>query len=802
MPPRPAPGPASAGSDGGEAAVRRKLADLVARKRYSEAIRVRGQALLRRPELDLRPSESQLWCLEGRQAAEQGQAKRAEAAFRKAMVPGQEGEPLERLARLWVDQGQIPRALALLEEAFAANRLPKAHAGAYLKVLLLAGETERARNLVRNQPKRFQGHQLHWVAGVLHLLEGDPASARRQFAVMAGPATMGDHGSVWRAWASLEMGDPKAAADDLDPPVHPAMVAVALDLAARTGQPPGELVNLSRRDLPRREEALALTLLHHLRQNNHLSAGQLLLANERTLLASLPELVSLRRPLLVLAGQQAVERESPEDAIACWRPIVDRPAFDPELALRLYPLLDAEDDGRHTPECERLVSQLLAWLRRTARANPSAWPEPLLSSTVARLHCWQVDQTIKLGEGQRALRALGEAERLAPDLPDVIGRRGLIAYMKDDNEAATALLWDALEGGCQALHLYEILEELLETAGQQSEVARLRRVHGPRFGALPALEAESMVGVPAWLEALSHATLREMAVALRNSSEPGAGLDALRVLLEHVSPPAGAATGKVPLALPGASDRWDALLAALSPADQVEALTAILVAIRRFCRRTGKPITSEVARRQAQLEAHAARTDTPQGEAALRALLLLHGLGLKASEEPGTEAARLLRRARQPQRTLPMALFDLRLFASTKPWRAVVDDLRRQDPDNPLLTLALATMERNGSFAHGQRHGEAFDQARRQQDGVALAACNRELWWADRHPAKSIGRPSRLMGGLEWDRLVDMLDIEALVRQIVREKGGGELSEEQLQKIMPLIQPELRQVLADAWKQL
>lgn len=796
MPPRSTP--AAAGSSGDDPALRRKLADLVAKKRYSDAIRVRGQALLRRPDLDLQPSEAQLWCLEGRQAAAQGQAKRAEAAYRKAIALEPEGEALERLARLWIDQGHSPQALTLLEEAFAAGRLPKDQAGAYLKLLVLAGETERARALIRDQPHRFQAHQLHWAAGIVQLLEGDPASARRHFAQVVGPVSLGDHGAIWRAWASLEAGDHAAAAAALKPVDHPAKAAVALDLAARTGQPPLDLIDPSRVEGAHREKALALTLLHHLRQGNLLSAAQLLLANERPLLACLPELASLRRPLLVLAGQQALERGAPREAMACWRPIVDRPAFDPELALRLYPVLDANDDGDHLQECDRLVTQLLTWLRRDARANPSAWPEPLLSHTLARLHCWQADQTIQLGEAPRTRRAVAEALRLAPDLADVIGRRGLLAFLDEDNATAIPLLWQAMEGGCQSPLIYQVLEELLDTPGQEAEMARLRREHGPRFGfsAGPDLGGT----LPAWLEALGQPNLPSMARVLGQTLDTSSGTDALRLFLEHVPLAEGgstrASTGKVPLALPAASDRWDALLASQPPTGQVEALTAILVAIQRFCRRAGKAITSQIARRLAELEEQATRADTPEGEAALRALLLLHGLGLKRSEAPGPEAARLLRRARQPQRTLPLALLDLRLFASTRPWRPLVDDLRRQEPHNPLLTLALATMERPGSYLYAEAAREAFDQARRQQDGGALAACRREQWWVDTRPARTPRRPAPWLSGVDWEQLFDTMDFESMVRQLVREQGKGEMSPEELERLMPEILPHVKRVMA------
>jgi tetratricopeptide (TPR) repeat protein len=159
MPSRRPPSPA--GSGGKEQSLQRKLADLVARRSYSQAIRLREQALRRQPELELQPGEAQLWCLEGRQALEERQPQRAETALATAMALGLHGEPLYLLARLRLDHGQPEQALALLQEGFEEGTLPKDYAGAYLKMLLLSGRQERVRELIRDQPRRFQAQQIH-----------------------------------------------------------------------------------------------------------------------------------------------------------------------------------------------------------------------------------------------------------------------------------------------------------------------------------------------------------------------------------------------------------------------------------------------------------------------------------------------------------------------------------------------------------------------------------------------------------------------------------------------------------------
>jgi tetratricopeptide (TPR) repeat protein len=796
--------PSTAGNAGEHQLLQAKLANLVTRQRYSQAIRVREQALRRHPDLDLRPGEAQLWCLEGRQALAEGQPQRAETALTKAVDLGLPGEPHYLLARLWLERGQPERGLALLQESFEAGTLPVEYAGAYLKLLLISGQPERVRDLVRQQPKRFQSQQIHWAAGVLSLQAGDFTNARRQFRQMTGPASPGDFGGVWRAWAALEAGDATAAAAALQKADHPASRAVALSLAARTDQRPGELLELERRDLPRRELALALNLLHQLRQQNLLNAGLLLLSHERPLLAAVPELAALRRPLLLLAGQQALEREAPNEAIRCWRPIVDRPCLDPDLALRLYPLLD-QGGEEHWPEAERLASQLLGWVRRSARDNSAAWPQPLLSHTQARLHCWQTDQHLRLGMRQQVRRSAEQAQQLAPELPDVIGRQGMLAYVMGEDSRAISLLWQALDNGCRGNTVYDVLDEALEESGQQAERLRLQREHGPSFGFTPQPAGEQAV-LPTWLDALSQDDAPSMATKLSLTPERGPVLEVLRIFVDHVLPPGGSANGgpasfdprKVTLDLVPATIRWDTLIAALPATDRVQAITAILVATHRFAVRTGKAMRGQIESRLAELEELAAEPGTAHAEQALQNLLLLAGLRLRRQEALRQEAARLLRRSHQPERLLSRALLDLHLLTTTKPWQAIVDDLHRQDPQNPLLLLALATMQRTFTTPYERLADQAFGLARRLQDGEALAACRRERWWAEESDDRKIARlrAQSMQQHPGWQQLIDSFDIRGMLEAKAREEGMEPISEEQLQAMLPDLERRMAEAFA------
>lgn len=793
---------AKAGASSDRPSLQRKLNDLVRKRQYSQALRLQQQALRRHPDWQLTPTEAQLCCLEGQQALEQQQPKRAETAFRRALALAPGGEGLLGMVRLRLQQQQAQQALQLVEEAFAAGQLDPNHAGVLLKLLLLQGQEQRLRSLLREQPQRFQSHQIHWAAGVLNLLDGDPRQARRQFEQMAAPATPGDHRGLWRAWALREAGDLPAAAAALEGADHPACAALALDLAVCSDQHPGALLSSLRIQPPAPERAWALELLHHLRHNRPLPAAELLLDHERSLLALLPELASLRRPLLLQAGQEALEREAPQEAIRFWRLIVERPAFDADLALRLYPLQIESDDEEDLLQAERLAASLLSWLRRLARDEPQAWPEPRLSTTLARLHCWQACAQMRLGMRQQARRSVEQARQLAPDHADVLGARGLLAAMNGASATAMPLLRQALDQGCRNAPVFHLLEELLDESGQTEERQRLLHDHGLRFGVDSSREEWQDNSHPVWLQALSLPDAVSLAIALStNPTASGAGVASLEIFSRHAmapqsSLPDGAISvrgRKLNLAVAQASPCWDSLLADLPPLERVQALTAIVVAMLRFCRRGGKALSAEISARILQLEELAAAKGTPAAEQALRSLLLLQGLSIKRGESPEPKARLLLRRSARPERLLPLALLDLRLLASTRPWREMVLDLQRRDPNQPLLTLALASMERIPSYSYNCLCRDAFEQARRLQDQEALAACRREQAWIEEElEQREIQRLDRnLAVDPAWQERADRLDIRGLLLGMV-DQQGTEADEARIDALLPEFEQQMR----------
>lgn len=758
--------------DSPQQSVQNKLASLVRQQCYSQAIRLREQALRRQPDLALHPSEADLWRMEGQLAATEGQIRRAETALRRAIDLGLHGEPEYQLARLRLHHSGVEQALEPLQEAFNANTLPADYGGAYLKLLLLQGDTEQVRQVIRTRPERFQPQQIHWAGGILQLLDHNPAGALQAFRLMVGPASPGDQVVAWRAWAQLEAGDHQAAAAELTKAgdaTGPMGVAVALDLAARDGRRPGELLTLTQPKLPQRGLVLALELLFHLRRSHLLTAAKLLLEHERQLLSTCPALAVLRRPLLLLAGQQALEQDSDEDAIRCWRPIVDRPGFDPDLALRLYPVLDRSMEDDDNQEAERLANLLISWVRRASRAAPDDWPQALLNRTLARLHCWQADQFMVLGARQQARRSVQQAEDLASGDPEVVGRRGMLQGLTGDVEGAIPLLWQALDGGCRCHHLYTMLAGWLEIGGQREELKRLQRTHGAAFDDHPHSGVE-MRRPPFWLKALSECEPQELARRLERAPDQDAGVRALLLWLDHISPASGSGGARWDLEVPGLAGPWSALLAELDASDRVEAITAILLATYRHCRRRRKIVVGQIEAWHDQLEQLATDGGSTHSSAAQRAQLMLLNQRLRPGEAFQRESRRLLGRTARPERTLALALMDLRLVASTRSWRPLVEELHRQDPQEALLLVALATMEPVSSALHRRLLEQGFALARQQQDQEALAACHWEEQWSE----LSFDRKLRRQRGAETATSPEMAEFAEALANLLEDLQRGE----------------------------
>ncbi|NJN32294.1 MAG: hypothetical protein HC824_19110 [Synechococcales cyanobacterium RM1_1_8] len=154
-----------------------RLARFVEKAQYLAAIDLVKQAAQSQPDLQLTPSEGELWLKQGQMELGRSQPKLAEPHFTQALELANSqdnwlGDAYYFLAKSLLLQDRSAEALALIQSAFDQEKLPKTHGGCYLKLLLIEGETERAKALMEQQPKRFYAPQLHWLRGVFGLAGG------------------------------------------------------------------------------------------------------------------------------------------------------------------------------------------------------------------------------------------------------------------------------------------------------------------------------------------------------------------------------------------------------------------------------------------------------------------------------------------------------------------------------------------------------------------------------------------------------------------------------------------------------
>jgi hypothetical protein len=104
-------------------------------------------------------------------------------------------------------------------------------------------------------------------------------------------------------------------------------------------------------------------------------------------------------------------------------------------------------------------------------------------------------------------------------------------------------------------------------------------------------------------------------------------------------------------------------------------------------------------------------------------------------------------------------------------------------------------MERNLSVGYNRLSEQAFEQARRQQDREALAACRREEAWLEESLARRQARrgDESREDDPEWQEAFAKVDLKAIFRRMAKESGAGDLSDADLEKMLPDFAAQARQ---------
>jgi hypothetical protein len=767
-------------------ALDKQINSLVAQGKYSQAIRKLQQGLKRDPDQSLSITEWEIWLAQGQDEFNSGRYRQAETSLSSAVALESNVETYYWLAKCFLAQHKEAEALELFQSAFDDKSLPKDLGGCYLKLLLLNDQADTVETLVQKQSKRFYAPHLHWARGVLALKADEPEVALTHFQKMGRPTSKGDHVNSWQAYAHqragnwseadklLGMVEPSFGVVNFRPPLahHPAVNRLRMAQAAHTDKDLLDFVDVRRSDLPNRNAALLLELLHLISENNFHDAAHVVVKLPPQVMVEYPELEQLYRPLMLLAGDQAQKQGEIGCTAEFWGAVVNQPEFDPQLAVQLYPAMDQAGEYR---QARQLVDQLMHWVNQEAKQNPQAWPESLLNPTLAKLHCWMADNQMIAGLQREGKRNLRKAEKLAPDHPDVIGRKGLEAAMYDKTEEAIALLTKALEAGCRYPEVYLALTRNLQDRPEQLKT--IRRKYGKHFG---DIGVETEVDMPTWIEALSFQNYELMEQVVEDQNKPTAPVNALQIFLDAADDEPSS-SGKITLNQDKAVPQWDKLLKSISPKEKVDTLQAIYLAIQNHAKRNKKGIAALQSRYSQEI--FALIPEVPEANLAHLVLLPLK----KLSEERLSFAINSsLGRATQPGNLLAKAQLHLRRFSDEAGFRYYIDQQIKQEPQNPLLLLARATFHPHKSPQYQTYYDQGFELARRLQDAEALQAYREEDWY----------QAQQLTGHIMGDQIANLgdpsqLDMVEVLQRMAREAFGMDVPPEVIAQMLPELEAQM-----------
>ena len=769
-----------------------QLPILIEQKRYREALNKLPKIRRSYPELEITPSEEILWSLRGQQEWAQGNYPQAEKSFRKSLELGLNGEAHYWLAKCLLSSERLEEAVELFRTAFDTQVLPTDYAGCYLKLLFLVGETATVQELIDRQPQRFDPEQLHWARGMLALQAGEPANALVHFQKMQQPATPDDCPDAWLIYTQQQLPNWSAAESLLGwkrrtdgvrlamsdtKPGHPAKQRLLVVQATATGNSLSEAVIFEGRKLPNPEAILVLEMLGLIESQNFHEAAHVALKLARPC-RQFPEVDALYRPLMLLAGEQAWREGETECTQEFWERIAAETPFDPQLVVRLNQVLMETGSYRRS---QRLLTRLLNWLKKEAKRNSSDWPSSRLKPTLAQLNCQLADSCMAANQQQKGLGYLRSAERLCPNLPDVVGRQGLIAYAQGQSQESIPLLTKALESGCRYEEVYTILLNCLGEIGDPSGRAEVRRRFGKHFGDLTAdLEIE----VPAWVEVLSQPSYRRFeGLALKTRPlEPA--MEACRIFVREALDEPNA-NHRVTLAQEQAAQQWSQLLESLAPDEQIPVLQAIGLSLLRFAKRK-KGLAGLINHYLQQLLGLSQQY--PEAQVAHLTLLVVKGVKPELFQAP---LRQYMERATQPETALAQLQLKVRRFAQTEALLPFLEEALRRHPQNPLLLLAKATVFPADSPDYQKLSEQGFELARRLQDAQSLKA-----WRSESAFQSSLRTQERLL------ELPDLggngqLDLAKILQNLARQILGEDVSPEVLEKMLPELERLLRDDLPE-----
>lgn len=753
-----------------------QLQELLNQKKYRQALEEIKKIQKSHPDIKFSPKESEIWLLRGQHEFQKQDFKQAEQSFRRSLELGLGGEAYYWLAKCLLELNKLDAALKLLRDAFEAGKLTPEYSICYLKLLLLKGEIATVEQLIEQQPKAFSPAQLNWVRGVLALKCGQPEAALTSFQKIKQPTTPGDLPTAWIIYSQQVSGHWSEAANllGLQPSKsfsrpkyleHRILARLATSQQAKIGEPPLEPQNLERGDTATQDALSALAVVQLIENGDHHHAGHLLLKMLKYS-TRFSELKNLRSPLLTLAGQQAFNQGNAECAELFWQPLITEKPFNPQLAINLLEVLDANDSDQERP---RVITQFIRWLEQEAKQKPQEWPDTRLKPTLAHLHCWMADAYMAIDRERAALAALQQAERICPTSLELLGRKGILAALDENYREAISLITQAIEGGCRYEEAYRFLLLSFEELGDKQAHTETRRRFGKHFG---DISIETEVEILPWIDALSTLNYPLFSRLVQGEDKKDPAMRACQIFTGAVKSPPNSG-GRVSLDQKEATKAWDALLQKLPGSEQIVVLQAITLSINLFAKRE-KGIAALINQYLQKL--FNLSTEHPEARAAHLVVLAVKENNPQKLELP---LRSYLDTIPQPGNAIANIQLQARCFGLITTLVPALDEALSREPQNPLLLLAKATTYDVDSSKYEEFKEQGFELARRLQDAKALQAFREEQAFLSAREANDI------MPDPEDFDSFDMSDMDDLLEAMLRKTLGNKIPKAEFERMLP-----------------
>lgn len=747
---------------------------------YQQALTKLKQAQKSNQASEIRLNEGDILLAWGIDDAEQGAYRKAEKTLRQAMelgAIGEKGDGYYWLAKCLVEQDQPQAALDLVQTAFETKQLPKQQGACYLKLLVLNDQLDTLATVIDSQKSRFYAAPLHWARGVLKLHQHSPEEALPHFKKMGNRITPGDWPTAWTIYAKQQAGQWAEAGQPLglsqtsfdyspfstftsNRDKHPAIVRLKLvQLAHSFSHDFSEHVPLEGLTSLEKQSTLVLEILRMIDNDEVYDAAHLFLNTFKETAVEFPLLQELHDPLMTLAGAAAMRLGEPDYAEVFWSRLLSSDLQDPQIAIHLR---QAMFESGADQAAIGVVKKLMQWVEAQ-----TTWAESQRQAILAHLHCWTCDHLINLKKISRAEQALKPALKLAPDSPSVIGRQGMLAAKRKHYQQAIPLLTQALKGGSSFVNIYDELISCLEKTGDTDTLKQVRRQYGKAFGDL-----DTDPDMPRWQEIFTYRLFFMLQDATGNLDRDDFPSRAIKIFVDAATDSPNK-DQRVTFDQTEAADRWEALLAPLSPAQQVPVLQAICLVMALYAKRK-KGLAALQSRYQAQL---ISLMDS-QPEARVANLVYL-AVKEKKADRLAAAIESYLRSVPQPYQAIAQLQLKVRWFTTTAvllPW---LDQALVKEPQNSLLLLAKATTYPYDSSEYQRLFEHGFDLARRLQDTEALDAYRDEEWLQGQAMTRSA------MSGLgRSGRPPSMRDMMEMIAKMAQAQFGDEIPPEVMEQIM------------------